>query len=183
MSTTAATPNRAARRAAERAARSAQARIARRPASPRIGLLDPNAHARALAKAQEFSSAEAEQLTAEAHKAFQAFRHGGGTRAYFDTLAIVVNVVLVRGESIDAASGGGDVVVSAAKAAQDALMRALARHQRLKRWGFDAAGLAAMETALDVHDQLLQLGTIGQMIDALGEVQRRMQRGQVLENG
>jgi len=174
--TPAPTLNRAARRTLARAQARAPRPTARRYAP------DVTAHARTLARAQEFTPDEVQRLASEAHEAFHAFKTGGGSSDHFDTLALIVNVVLIRAEAIDAASGGGDVCVRAAQAAQDALMRMKDRRQRMGRWALDAAGMAAIETALDVHDQLLELGTIGQIIDAMREVQRRMDSGVVLGN-
>lgn len=164
--------NRTARRALARAQ-------SRTPAAQRRRRwqADPGAAARAVAKVAAFSPDEIVRLAMPVRQAWEALRAGHGTEFDFHDLAAVINIALIRSESID------PLAVETCQRAQAALMAMLDRAARLHRWGCDAQALRDIPPALDLYDQLVELSTPLQMHAAMQEVLERMQAGQVLGVG
>ena len=109
--------------------------------------------------------------------ALDALRHGNGTDADVDTIASAVNVSLILAER----TAGGDAALPIIKSAQDALMRAKARHERYGSYGLDGLGLQAISDALDIHEQQVALHKSGELESALLEAIKRMRNGYILE--
>ena len=105
----------------------------------------------------------------------QELRSGRGDAGDFDTLAVVVNICLIRAEQI------APELVTRVIDAQDALMRIKERGQRTGRLGLDYQAMADLLPIIDLHEQLIDLSAPVQMRDALLEVMTRMNRGQVLQ--
>lgn len=122
---------------------------------------------------EPFTEEEVSALTLPPAMAYQAISTGHGQTDDFDTLAAVVNVALVRCESI------GQEGVELCEQAQEALMHMRARHTRTGRWGVDAQARETIPAVLDLHEQLLRLSCPKHMREALHEVLRRCERGQV----
>lgn len=137
--------------------------------------IDPTGGLRLISELRPFDDSELLSLSLPPRVAFESIKSGRGTQGDFDTLAVVVNVSLVRCESIGAEG------VELCKEGQDALMEAQARFQSTKRWGFDYKGLQCIPAVIDLHEQLLELSTPRQMMAAMREVMRRMNAGQVCE--
>jgi hypothetical protein len=136
---------------------------------------DPSAIYRLMNRFQAFTPVELVTLQTPVRVAFESLRTGRGEEADFHTLAAVVNVALIRSESID------QLCVETCQRAQDALMAVLSRSKRLGKWGLDAAGLQDIPPAMDLHEQLLELSTPHQMQQAMQETLRRMRTGHGLE--
>ena len=130
---------------------------------------------RLMSKIQLFTPVELVKLQAPVRVAFESLRIGRGDENDFHTLACIVNVALIRSESID------QLCVETCQRAQDALMTILARSKRLGKWGLDAAGLQDIPPAMDLHEQLLELSTPHQMQQAMQETLLRMEAGHGLE--
>lgn len=130
---------------------------------------------RLISELRPFDAAEQMALALPPRVAFQSVRDGKGSDSDFDTLAAVVNVAMVRCEEI------GQEGVELCQEAQASLMEVKARHERTGHWGFDYRALQAIPTAIELHEQLLELSTPRQMMDAMREVVKRMNAGQVHE--
>lgn len=126
-----------------------------------------------LTEIRPFDVQEQERLTLPPRMAYEAIRSGRAQEGDFDTLAAVVNVALVRCESI------GQEGVELCKEAQESLMHMRERHRRTGRWGVDAQAMANIPAALDLHEQLLELSNPHEMKKAMLEVLRRCKSGQV----
>ena len=135
---------------------------------------DPQALQRVLGRIQPFTPDELLQLNMPPRLSYEALKTGKGEEDDFHTLAAVVNVCLVAGEKI------GDECVEAAKAAQDALMRSLARNKLFGRWGLDGPAIQDLSVALEIHEQLLSLSTPSQMQGYMAEVIKRMNAGETI---
>ncbi len=136
---------------------------------------DPMSMFKTVLKIQPFTPDEQAILAVPPRLAFEKLKNGHGTQEDFDTLAIAVNVTMVLSEKI------GVFAEQSAIAAHDAMIRALERHGRLGRWGFDAGALQDIAIALDVHDQLLALLTPLQITNAAKEADRRKKDSEFIE--
>lgn len=136
---------------------------------------DPSAIYRLMNRIQLFTPVELVKLQTPVRVAFESLRTGRGDESDFRTLACIVNVALIRSESID------QLCVETCQRAQDALMSVLARSKRLGKWGLDAAGLQDIPPAMDLHEQLIELSTPLQMQQAMQETLNRMRSGHGLE--
>jgi chitinase len=65
------------------------------------------------------------------------------------------------------------------KQAQDAMLTVRARAARINKWGFDGDSLRVVMAALNIHDEQISRATKGQITDALREIHRRIERGDV----
>lgn len=137
--------------------------------------IDPMVAMRLLRELQPFDDAERMALALPPRVSFQTIRDGKGADGDFDTLAAVVNVAMVRCEEI------GQTGVELCQEAQACLMDMKVRQARTGRWGFDYRALQAIPPAIDLHEQLLELSTPKQMMEAMREVVKRMNAGQVHE--
>ena len=136
---------------------------------------DPLAMFKAFGRAAPFTEAEQAQLNLPVRVAFQSFIDRTASDADFHTLACAVNVAMVCAEKID------PLVEQTCTAARDALMRVHTRQLQCGQWGLDGPAFAELEQAICVYEQLTGLLTGGQLKDAMSEVIRRMQAGEVLE--
>lgn len=130
---------------------------------------------RLISELRPFDATEQLALALPPRVAFESLRDGRGSDGDFDTVAAVVNVALVRCEEI------GQEGVELCQNAQVCLLEAKARHERTGRWGFDYQGLQCIPAAIDLHEQLLELSTPKQMMNAMREVVKRMNAGHVHE--
>lgn len=136
---------------------------------------DPSSIYRVMARVQSFTKEELTTLTLPPRISFEALRTGTGERQDFETLAVLANVCVIRGEDIN------PLCVEVAQRAQAALMRCAARHEKTGRWGFDGPALQELEVVIDLYEQMLELSTPEQMRLAMVESVRRMKDGQVVE--
>lgn len=138
-------------------------------------LFDQMGGLRLISELRPFDTAERLNLALPPRVAFESMRDGKGSDGDFDTLAAVVNVAMVRCEEI------GQEGVELCQEAQDCLMETKARRERTGYWGFDYKALQSIPLAIDLHEQLLELSTPRQMMNAMREVVKRMKAGQVHE--
>ena len=125
----------------------------------------------AITACQPFPEAEVTRILLKVHDAFVHLRTGGADPEMFDRIAAVLNVGMVRSESI------GQEGVEAFKAAQAALMEADRFFGAHRRFGFTGPGLQAMKDAIALYEEILKASTPRQMADAQAECMRRIQRG------
>lgn len=136
---------------------------------------DPGSIYRLMNRIQPFTEPEQTQLNIPPRSAYESLRTGRGTEEDFHTLAVVVNVVLIRSEKID------PLMEQSAQAACAAMMRTWARHKSSGRWGFDGPALQDIPPVIELHEQLIALSTPQQMMEAMREAIRRMDAGEVMQ--
>ncbi len=136
---------------------------------------DPMAIFKVMDKLTPFNDIELLRLELPIRLAFEALRTGRGTESDFHDLCAAVNTTMVRSESVD------PLCEQTAIAARDALMRCWHRHEKTQRWGFDGPALHEIEAGISLHEQLIRLSTPLQMIEALREVIRRGDCGEVAQ--
>lgn len=134
---------------------------------------------RVMNRLQPFTGGEIAQLAIPMWQAWADMKNGSATDGDFHTLAAVVNVALVRAETV--AGDVDELCVAMVKRAQDALMVLDERHKRLGRWGVCYQSLEHIPPALEFYQQVLELSTPLQMQEAMREVIRRGDAGEVIE--
>lgn len=110
------------------------------------------------------------------HVALDEMIHGRGTEEHWSTVACALNITLVLSERWPAV---GDVAL--ANNALAGAVRSRDRARRLGSWGFDGDALADVKAALALHDEQMVVFTKAEILDALGEVHRRIDAGEVFK--
>lgn len=105
------------------------------------------------------------------HIAFENMLKRGSEEDWY-VLAGTMNVALVLAEK-----GYGEEFIPEVKAAMEALMDCKYRADRTKRWAFDGAGIQAMRTALELHDQQCALATRAEIKTVLQAIVKRANEG------
>lgn len=105
------------------------------------------------------------------HIAFENMLKRGSEEDWY-VLAGSLNVALVLAER-----GYGEEFIPEVKAAMDALMDCKYRADRTRRWAFDGAGIQAMRTALELHDQQCALATRAEIKTVLQAIVKRANEG------
>jgi len=148
-------------------------RAARRSANKRTqrdrNAVEPSAVLNAIYYHRQYTEDQAAELANIVRLAWHQMTIGAGTMDDYYTLAEISNQVLIRAEGID------ELLVEVALRAQAALVAMAQRHERIGRWGVDAAGLADMPAMLDVYYEIVRLSTAKQMISAAKESRARYQ--------
>jgi hypothetical protein len=121
---------------------------------------DHGAVLRLLFRSAPYNAAELDDKKQPIRASYAALKSGTGTEVDFENLDIAICTTLVRSRSID------ELCVITATVARDALERTWARYQRTGRFGFDGPALASVQDAIELHEQLLDLSTPKQMMDA-----------------
>ncbi len=147
-------------------------RFMRAPSKP-VDLLARNPIFKAMGRAPMAPHKQLD-LALAARLAFESIQRGRASEADRDTLACMVNVVMVLAEK-----HCSQVELDAALLAQRALLRGDGRVLEGARWNFDGEGRRALLDILDIHEQ--QIAALGQtaITEALLEIRARMDRGQV----
>lgn len=136
-------------------------------------IADPSSIYRVMNRIQNFTIEEQNKLANPLRAAFERMRNGVGSAEDWNSLKDAANISMVRSESVD------PFCVETCTRAQEALLRAKDRYLRLKSWGFDGPGLLDIMAMLDLHEEFVRLSTPLQMHDAIREVFRRLEKGQV----
>lgn len=137
---------------------------------------DPGAFLRAIGLQHGLAVAQQRDLTLGVRTSLLALSRGAGLENHVHTLASAINVALVLTERGAGLEFQVDVI-----AAQEALVRTIARGKRTGQWGFDGPALAAVERALEVYEAQLAVVSRVEARDAVREVSRRVQQGHVFE--
>lgn len=117
------------------------------------------------------------EMTAEHVKtraAFERLRTGHGDEGDFDRVSMILNVGLIRAESIDVK------LVRAIQAGQMSFVRMKDRFLRGLGFGFDADGLRDAPEALEVYEAIMDSSSPLQMKLAIREAYVRIIGGELL---
>jgi len=135
---------------------------------------DPSAIYRVMGMRQPFTQAEQVKLNLPVREALQSMRDGTGNDVHWNTLAAITNVCLLRGERI------APDVMDVAKDGQMAVLSIKDRFDRTGKWGVSHDDLVNLEACIDLHEQLIELSTPAQMLQAFRDVLTRMKAGHVI---
>jgi hypothetical protein len=163
-----------------RAERRAMQKASRRPPKPQRGG-DVEKVAQTIMHAQRViqpvTPDQARDLGIAYHGALNAISQGKGNEEDANTLAVAANMALMLVEI-----GLGIDQLPAVHAAQDAVVKMMARAERTGRFGVTGEELRALQHLLDLHDAQIADPecTEAVMIAAIDECRRRKEAGQVL---
>lgn len=162
------TPNRQQRRQAARAKRRGIA------CNPTTGhTIDPTAGIRALNNSRVYEDGEMTTEHLYTRAAFERLCDGTGDESDFDHLGMILNIALIRAESIS------PQLVTTAQAAQSAMCRMKERYLKGLRFGFDATGLRDTIAAIDDFEVIFEASTPNQMKAAIKEAYARITNGEI----
>ncbi|MDT3708138.1 MAG: hypothetical protein ROZ09_15050 [Thiobacillus sp.] len=137
--------------------------------------VDPTAWQRALSMQHEMDDDQLLDLGLAIHNSIERMRLGMGVELDFHTIAALVNVSLVLCER-----GVGPEGMGCVQAAQDALVEILERQRRTGKWGFSGPEMQAINDCAHLHEQQIAIVPRRECRDAMLEVRRRVDRGEVL---
>jgi hypothetical protein len=129
----------------------------------------------AITACQPFPQAEVTRILLRVHDAFSQLQGGCNDPEIFDRMAAVVNVGMIRSESI------GQAGVDVFQRAQAALMECDGIAQRHGKYGFTGQGLEVMREAISLYEDLLRASTPRQMHDCQMECMKRLRAGEYLK--
>ncbi|KAA0089330.1 hypothetical protein CIW54_07645 [Paraburkholderia sp. T12-10] len=98
----------------------------------------------------------------------------GGAEEAWHALAATLNIALILCERGFGVEFEGEI-----KAAMRALMRTKYRQQETGSWVLDGDGIAALRKALAIHDEQVRIAERGEIRQAIQEVYRRVESGEV----
>lgn len=107
------------------------------------------------------------------HISLKSLLTGHGTEQGWCTVSSALNTALILAER--GISGGA---VPTIQLAQDAMMRARERAQRIGKWGLDGDGIRVTQAALLTFDEQVSRATREKLTAALTEVRRRIEIGE-----
>lgn len=139
-------------------------------------LVRSSAIADALAAHVPMATDKQQDILICANQALAALRTGAGTESDAEMLAVAMNLCMLLCEAKI-----GDEYLAYAIAGQEAVARCKARSKRLGKWGLDGEGLDALRTALELHEQQMELATQRQVSLAMAELHRRARAGHLME--
>jgi len=138
--------------------------------------IDPRASLAAIAMHHPLDTAQKADLGVALRVSLEALRTGRATEQEFHTLAACINVSLVLCERDIGAEH-----MPAIKRAQDALLRLWSRGKASARWVADGPGLISIVDGVDLHEAQLATVSRKEAADAMREVRRRIDRGDIFE--
>lgn len=108
---------------------------------------------RVMNRLEPFTEEELARLFLPIRMSFDALRNGTGTKQDFLDVVAACNSASLRGADVD------PLCQQTAVTGLEALRRMWERHKRIGQWGFDGPGLADVELAIELHEQLVRLST------------------------
>ncbi len=138
--------------------------------------IDPTAGLHAITMLHRLDTTQQTDLGVALRVSLEAIRTGRATEQEFHTLAACINVSLVLCERGVAAD-----YMPAVKLAQAGLLRLFKRGNSAGRWVFDGPGMHDVMHGIDLHEAQLATVTRKEAADAMREVIRRIDRGDVFQ--
>lgn len=138
--------------------------------------VDPHAGLHALSMQHPLDAQQRADLGVALRVNLETVRTGKAPEQAFHTLAAAVNVSLILCER-----NIGAEHIAAIKQAQAALLRLWQRGKSTGRWVFDGSGWQDVSHAIDLHEAQLAHISRREASEAMREVMRRINRGDVFE--
>jgi len=148
------------------------ARSRRKRYTPRRN--DPSGGLYAIERRQPLAEGAIRDIALISRSAFEKMRTGRGDTEDLFNVGFASNVALLLTEG-----GFGRECEPEIKAAQAALLRAHDRLTSVGRVGLDGPGIAEISNMLDVFEAQLDAAIVGDMVDVLREIHRRVEAGLV----
>ncbi|MBZ5793894.1 hypothetical protein K8353_27585 [Burkholderia contaminans] len=110
------------------------------------------------------------------YMALNEMTNGRGTEEHWSTVTCALNLALVIAET-----GPGIDSIGIIKSALDGSVRSRDRARRSGKWGFDGDALIDVRIALETHDAQMATVSKAVILQALSEVHRRIDAGNVFK--
>lgn len=107
--------------------------------------------------------------------AFERLRTGMGDEADFDRVSMLLNVGMIRAESIS------QDIVLIMQNGQHAMNRMKARYLKVGSLAFDGPGIEAVDYALETYQSIMDMSSPLQMIKAIQEAYKRISAGDLIQ--
>lgn len=130
--------------------------------------INPTAIVDAFAARLPMATDKQQDVSLVAHQSLTALTQGKGSEFDAEALAVAMNLSMLLTE-LDV----GKEYMAVAIAGQEAVVRCQARAANTGKWGLDGPAIAAIEQALELHDQQVEIATQAQMSAAIREMHRR----------
>ncbi len=137
--------------------------------------VDALAGLRALGHSRTYEPGEMVQEHVKTRAAFERLRTGHGDESDFDRCSMILNVGLIRAESID------ERLVTIIHTGQMAFARMKDRFQRGLGFGFDAEGLRDVPIAIDAYEDIMNASSPMLMKMAIRAAYARITNGDLIE--
>jgi hypothetical protein len=110
------------------------------------------------------------------HQAMTALTSGFADGYHLDTIIYALGVAVVLADQRDI----GDACIGQLRVAMAGIGRTKTRFLETGRMGVDGPALVAVRAAYHIHERQMQLHTMGELQEAIGEMYRRVEAGKVL---
>ena len=107
--------------------------------------------------------------------AFERLRTGMGDEADFDRVSMLLNVGMIRAESIS------QDIVLIMQNGQHAMNRMKARYLNVETLAFDGPGIEDVDYALETYQTIMDMSSPLQMIKAIQEAYKRISAGDLIQ--
>ena len=152
-----------------------QRRAMKRSKPTKARQVDRFAGVNLLNRARPYEEGEMAHEHLKTQAAFERLKTGAGDEEDFDRVSMLLNVGMIRGESISR-----DLVLIM-KDGQHAMNRMKARYLKFETLAFDGQGIEAADYALETYQTIMDMSSPLQMIQAIREAYKRITRGDLLQ--
>jgi hypothetical protein len=128
------------------------------------------------ALAQPMTDTQIGDLALAFRLAFQAMIGGAADEQHWSTCVCSLNIAVVLSEG-----GIGAECIPQFNDALEGAFRARLRANRQQAWGFDGAAIQCIKAAFALHEQQIAVATKSELREALIEVHRRIDEGNVFQ--
>ena len=130
----------------------------------------------AVAVTQPLDDEQVRDLSLAFRLAFAAMIGGAADELQWSTCVCSLDIALILAEN-----GIGKEHIPAINEALEGAFRAKVRHSKIGVWGFDGAAIQAIKDAYIIHEAQIEMATKEEMRDAIYEVRRRIDAGNVFK--
>lgn len=152
-----------------------QRRAMKRSKQTKARKVDRFAGINLLNRARPYKEGEMAHEHLKMQAAFERLRTGAGDEDDFDRVSMLLNVGMIRAESIS------QDIVLIMKDGQHALNRMKARYLKVGSLAFDGPGIEAVDYALETYQSIMDMSSPLQMIKAIQEAYKRISAGDLIQ--
>ena len=152
-----------------------QRRAMKRSKPAKARTVDRFAGINLLNRARPYEEGEMAHEHLKTQAAFERLRTGAGDEDDFDRVSMLLNVGMIRAESIS------QDIVLIMQNGQHAMNRMKARYLKVAAMAFDGPGIEAVDYALETYQTIMDMSSPLQMIKAIQEAYKRISAGDLIQ--
>lgn len=152
-----------------------QRRAMKRSKQTKARKVDRFAGINLLNRARPYEEGEMAHEHLKTQAAFERLRTGAGDEDDFDRVSMLLNVGMIRAESIS------QDIVLIMQNGQHAMNRMKARYLNVETLAFDGPGIEAVDYALETYQTIMDMSSPLQMIKAIQEAYKRISAGDLIQ--